>query len=214
MAPQHYVYQQISVERTVRILELKSASKFSAKLEGSLKDLKLPPCSPREALIRKAKELGLPGTGELDEAATDEVAQQMKPYEKILNHNKDSFSAVSHAWEPDVQRTLPLLCDGKAIFITPNLDNALRHLRQPRKSMRLWIDAICVNVESIADRNDQAELAGLIFKVAKSVLVWLGDDLKVEEEEDDTASKKSKKGKGKSKLPSKLPSKCESCQVP
>lgn len=51
------------------------------------------------------------------------------------------YNALSYVWGAKIG-TVPLLCDGKTILITPNCEEALRHLRY-RKPVTLWVDAVC-----------------------------------------------------------------------
>ena len=39
----------------------------------------------------------------------------------------------------------------------------------------LWIDAICINQADIAERADQVQMMGEIYRRCESCLVWLGD---------------------------------------
>jgi hypothetical protein len=40
---------------------------------------------------------------------------------------------------------------------------------------KLWIDALCINQEDIAERNVQVQRMGNIYQTAKGVLIWLGE---------------------------------------
>jgi len=42
----------------------------------------------------------------------------------------------------------------------------------------LWIDAICINQESIAERSQQVPIMGDIYKTAQRVFIWLGKGTK------------------------------------
>jgi hypothetical protein len=38
----------------------------------------------------------------------------------------------------------------------------------------LWIDQICINQNSVAEKSSQVELMGDVYSKAKQVIVWLG----------------------------------------
>lgn len=61
--------------------------------------------------------------------------------------------------------------------VSRNLLAALHRLRQPKKHRWLWIDQLCINQNSINERNHQVPLMGKIYSLAMRVVVWLGDAL-------------------------------------
>jgi len=64
--------------------------------------------------------------------------------------------------------------DMVALGITASLDEALRHLRRPTESVILWIDQICIQQSSSAEKNAQVARMDRIYSLATGVLVWLG----------------------------------------
>ncbi|KAK4231435.1 heterokaryon incompatibility protein-domain-containing protein, partial [Podospora fimiseda] len=77
----------------------------------------------------------------------------------------------------------PILINGQPLSITSNLEKALRQLRQTNSVRILWVDAICINQNSIEERNHQVNLMGLIYSRADKVLLWLGPT-KIKEDSD------------------------------
>ncbi|KAI8635266.1 hypothetical protein F5Y19DRAFT_5621 [Xylariaceae sp. FL1651] len=53
---------------------------------------------------------------------------------------------------------------------------ALKYLRRPNTDRILWIDAICINMANIEERNNQIQLIPLIFRGATQLCIWLGED--------------------------------------
>ncbi|KXS94218.1 hypothetical protein AC578_10706 [Pseudocercospora eumusae] len=53
---------------------------------------------------------------------------------------------------------------------------AVRRIRLVNECRKIWIDAICINQQDIAERNSQMTLMGAIYRKASSNLVFLGDD--------------------------------------
>ncbi|VUC32918.1 unnamed protein product [Clonostachys rosea] len=93
------------------------------------------------------------------------------------NHRRQSYEALSYVWGSP-KGTIPILCDGDELLVTPNCHDALTRLRLPRRSRTLWIDAICIDqretARSTRERIEQVKMMGEIYEGAKRVLVWLG----------------------------------------
>lgn len=78
-----------------------------------------------------------------------------------------------------------ILVDDVNFAVTVNLNFALKHIdrhwqrefpnRKPT-SMRMWIDAICINQSDEQEQSEQVQLMGSIFSSAELVLGWLGSD--------------------------------------
>jgi hypothetical protein len=89
------------------------------------------------------------------------------------NGSKFRYEAVSYAWgAPSVDNFI--VCHGKKLPITENCEAALKRLRKPSKTRTLWVDSICIDQASKAERSDQVKLMGSIYRRATRVLVWLG----------------------------------------
>ena len=70
-------------------------------------------------------------------------------------------------------------CDGRQLLITPNCENALRHLRLPNQHRNIWVDAIYIDQgnseESLKERNTQITLMGEVYRTAERTLCWIGN---------------------------------------
>ena len=84
------------------------------------------------------------------------------------------YDALSYVWGT-MAGDRPLLCDGRALLITPNCDSALRHLRDKQNKLVIWIDAVCINQESIPEKNFQVAIMRYIYDQAQRVYIWLGE---------------------------------------
>ncbi|KAF2033216.1 hypothetical protein EK21DRAFT_109349 [Setomelanomma holmii] len=80
-------------------------------------------------------------------------------------------------------RQRSIICDGRLIKVTRNLQDALRMLAGPLRILETpqtlsyyWIDALCMDQSNIPERNDQVERMGDVFRKAEGVIVWLGKE--------------------------------------
>ncbi|KAI8626185.1 ankyrin repeat-containing domain protein [Xylariaceae sp. FL1651] len=55
---------------------------------------------------------------------------------------------------------------------------ALENIRSETSPKTLWVDAICINQRDTQERNAQVALMTEIFRKAKTVLLWIGDETK------------------------------------
>lgn len=82
--------------------------------------------------------------------------------------------ALSYAWG-DASITETVFVNRLPIQTTTNLVEALKVLsRKPDMRSPLWIDAICINQASVAEKNSQVPLMSRIYGSAELVIVWLG----------------------------------------
>lgn len=84
------------------------------------------------------------------------------------------YQALSYTWG-DHGSEVTLSLNGCMFWIRPNLDEALRRIRMKEGTVRLWIDAICIEQNNIPERNAQVRLMREVFQGAAKVLVWLGE---------------------------------------
>jgi hypothetical protein len=112
-------------------------------------------------------------------------------------HAKTSakYEALSYVWGPPERTDIALVSkpaispkplsqlfarlrtgsrERTTLGITHNLAVALHHLRRPKKSRVLWIDAICINQDDLVERRAEVLEMGSIYGHAKEVIVWLG----------------------------------------
>ncbi|KAM0711899.1 hypothetical protein Q7P35_001269 [Cladosporium inversicolor] len=89
----------------------------------------------------------------------------------------DFFEALSYTWGSSQHSESVQVQSHVCIPITDNLARALRRLRhrstqQPR---HLWIDAICIDQQNLAERSQQVAFMCEIYQRAHRVIIWLGD---------------------------------------
>jgi hypothetical protein len=114
----------------------------------------------------------------------------------VILHNSPSYDALSYTWgDPrpplfrgvasgQYRRKYRIICDNLGIDVTTNLYNALKRLRQmhhntstlgiPALQKYVWVDAICINQQDIAERSSQVALMDELYKGATMAIAWLG----------------------------------------
>ena len=93
---------------------------------------------------------------------------------------ESAFEALSYVWGPSNDRRY-VTCNEKTLSITRDLQNALRHLRLDNESRTMWIDQLCINQQDLNEKSAQVQLMGSIYRSAKRVIVWLGDQSETSE---------------------------------
>ncbi|KAK1475439.1 HET domain-containing protein [Colletotrichum abscissum] len=82
------------------------------------------------------------------------------------------YEALSYAWG-GIDRTETITASGKWLPVTERLFTALVHLRT-NETRILWVDAICIDQDNIAERGHQVGQMAGIYRQAEQVLIWLG----------------------------------------
>lgn len=98
-----------------------------------------------------------------------------------IDLDEAEYEALSYTWGPPPQHTCNLsIGQGTSapqlLEIRPLLLETLRYLRHCDTPRVLWIDAICINQQSLPERSQQVPRMGDIYNRARQVLVWLGPD--------------------------------------
>ncbi|KAH7183591.1 heterokaryon incompatibility protein-domain-containing protein [Fusarium flagelliforme] len=93
---------------------------------------------------------------------------------EVENNANRSYSALSYVWgNSKAKETIQI--DGHDHKISVNLACAIRHLRDERQLVLIWIDAICINQNDIDERSSQVSMMQDIYARALRVIVFLGD---------------------------------------
>ncbi|KAG2418545.1 hypothetical protein HFD88_001646 [Aspergillus terreus] len=87
------------------------------------------------------------------------------------------YEALSYLWGCD--SSCEIWISGQRVLVRENLSWALRYLRDEKSPRVLWVDAICIDQDNIAEKSMQVQNMTDIYRSASSVLIWLGqgDDL-------------------------------------
>jgi len=92
---------------------------------------------------------------------------------QIEFENAPKYETISYAWG-DPANKIDVLCDGKIIAITQNLNDALLRFKLRDRSRILWADAICINQNDDVEKGSQVKLMNKIYAKATRVCAWLG----------------------------------------
>lgn len=128
--------------------------------------------------IETSSPCSLAWAGPVGDAGEDTLSASIteSQNESELRFNWGDFVALSYTWgDPKYRKNIIL--NGSRIKVQTNLESALRILRgkKPMKSdYKIWIDALCINQEDLAERSTEVKRMRLIYKLARSVIVWLG----------------------------------------
>jgi len=91
-----------------------------------------------------------------------------------LHPRMERYSALSWKWG-DRTRMAVIYIEGKIFEVRHNLFADLQQLRHPALTVRLWVDAICINQDDDSEKSVQIPLMPKIYGLAHSVCVWLGE---------------------------------------
>lgn len=91
-----------------------------------------------------------------------------------LSHTP-SYEALSYTWGTE-ERPRQIYCekDGQ-ISVTQNCFEAIKSLRYEDRQRVAWIDAVCIDQPSIAERGHQVAIMPCIYRQASKVIVYLGE---------------------------------------
>ncbi|KAF2849759.1 hypothetical protein T440DRAFT_368225, partial [Plenodomus tracheiphilus IPT5] len=85
-----------------------------------------------------------------------------------------AYTALSYVWG-NMRTLLPVHMNGRRVHITPNLHEALVHLRVVKPGpVYWWIDALCMNQQDTRERGHQVNQMRQIYSDAEEVVSWLG----------------------------------------
>ncbi|KAF2660096.1 HET-domain-containing protein [Lophiostoma macrostomum CBS 122681] len=95
---------------------------------------------------------------------------------RVTTHRESPvYEALSYVWgDSGLKRSIS--CGGKILDVTDNLYEALLGLRSPVQAKIMWIDAICICQEDLAERSQQVAIMGSIYARAAKTKVWLGPE--------------------------------------
>ncbi|KAL2679272.1 hypothetical protein Neosp_010039 [[Neocosmospora] mangrovei] len=152
------IYQPLgNPSQEIRLLQIKSSPTFSPGLITPATIVSFPSAS----LYPPPRQRGTPIKCRLLTFKLDEAP----PYK-----------ALSYTWgSPDPTGTIWV--DGHGIPVGQNLFTALQRLYEDSSIEYLWADALCINQSDDDEKSHQVPLMSQIYSRAKTVLIWLGEEI-------------------------------------
>ncbi|KAM3067274.1 hypothetical protein ACMFMF_009772 [Clarireedia jacksonii] len=84
-----------------------------------------------------------------------------------------TYIALSYVWG-DPTPAQPISLNGITVYVTPNLSAALRQFRHAAKTLRFWVDAVCINQNDDLEKSAVVRRMGAIYQSSLRVWMWLG----------------------------------------
>ncbi|KAL9046329.1 MAG: hypothetical protein Q9214_000809 [Letrouitia sp. 1 TL-2023] len=98
----------------------------------------------------------------------------MKDHLGPKSGNKPIYEALSYTWGEAKEMHI-IFVNERPFPVIPNLFVALKYLRKTEESRILWIDAICIDQNSLLEKTHQVGMMRDIYRGASQVLIWLGE---------------------------------------
>ncbi|MCJ1266814.1 hypothetical protein MMC22_006699 [Lobaria immixta] len=81
----------------------------------------------------------------------------------------------SHTVGGDASQKIWVTCNEQRLEVTKDLFTTILRFRQKDKTIRIWIDQLCIDQENLEERGNQVQLMRDIYSRAQTTIVWLGD---------------------------------------
>lgn len=113
---------------------------------------------------------------DLQPAKEAHVQRETSSESKVIRWTADiSYEAISYVWG-SYEKDHIILLNGKTQKITANLSDALHQCRLLDQPRALWADSICIDQESLKEKNHQVYMMGRIYASSQRTLICLGSD--------------------------------------
>lgn len=90
-------------------------------------------------------------------------------------HEQPYYETLSYCWGSSEDKPIIQL-NGNDFHVTQNLYAALQRIRHPQQERTLWIDALCINQDDVAERETQVLIMRHIYSKTACGMIWLGDE--------------------------------------
>lgn len=114
------------------------------------------------------RQLRLKGARDSEEDIECEIIQAYLDTQDVPD-----YEAISYTWG-DTTSSHKILLDGFDFFVPLNLFSVLGDVRRQYVDRILWVDAICINQDSVRERGHQVQQMRDIYRRAHRVIFWLG----------------------------------------
>ncbi|KAK2030007.1 HET-domain-containing protein, partial [Colletotrichum zoysiae] len=79
------------------------------------------------------------------------------------------YEALSYCWGSSTSPRHSVMVNGRLLFITENLFEALKNLRQEGEDRMIWVDALCIDQSNVQERGHQVTWMGKVYEYAERV---------------------------------------------
>ncbi|RFU33663.1 hypothetical protein B7463_g2682, partial [Scytalidium lignicola] len=97
-----------------------------------------------------------------------------------LHDISHSYEALSYTWM-GASFSKHICLEGYQFSVTPNVEAALRYLREDKQPRTLWVDSVCIDQSNILEKSYQVQQMKEVYERAERVLVWIGQDIENED---------------------------------
>ena len=162
-----YRYEPLKGHREIRLVRINPRASVDAILQCSLETVSLDVVPSYTAL---SYTWGSPFS---DESKDQPLTSPQIKFEAFAKTRSEHKTLTRDQHVPNFTR---ILLNGRSIYVTRNLADALYQFSEMRSNHLFWIDAMCINQASVFERNSQVSMMGEIYASARAVLVWLGEE--------------------------------------
>ncbi|GIZ45998.1 hypothetical protein CKM354_000914100 [Cercospora kikuchii] len=185
-----YTHDVLPGPRCIRVLVLQPAGNLEDPLVGSFETVWLGdplPSEPESSYgpVRVRSEAIHEKDLIMSKRQNLEVERNRAHYKDVISSRSLYYDAVSYTWATengDASLSHFMLLNGLRLNITKNLAEGLRRLRSRIESKQLWIDAVCINQCDLTERSSQVAIMFDIYRLARNLIVWLGEGTFPEED--------------------------------
>ncbi|KAI0403074.1 heterokaryon incompatibility protein-domain-containing protein [Xylaria palmicola] len=85
-----------------------------------------------------------------------------------------AYDALSYRWG-DVADPKLIYCNRVPFNVQRSLFQALFRIWSRDPALVIWVDAICINQNNVAELASQVKIMGTIYQLARRVIIWLGE---------------------------------------
>lgn len=86
----------------------------------------------------------------------------------------EPYTALSYVWG-ETSNLRNIQVDASQVWVTKNLETALRCIRDKEYALLVWADAICINQTDIPEKGAQVRQMGLIYEHAAHTIIFLDE---------------------------------------
>lgn len=109
----------------------------------------------------------------VESGGSQNIVQCALKHVSLLDQPVPEYETISYCWGSPTDPSFIEL-DGHVVQVPANTEAAVRRMRLVDKPRILWIDAICIDQGSLAERSEQVMLMPTIYLAGKRNLVYLG----------------------------------------